>query len=176
LHLARTIADRMTFWDSSPSSTVRISKRAAVLAAMVAATLTGCYHYVPLDRELADAGSEVRVYLTADGTRELGPRLGMETIAVAGRVESSSATDISMVVAETTRAFGGGTVQWVGEKVSIPRGAVARTERRTLDRQRTITVTAAAFVATVVAVIGIRAARGGAAGDDGSGTPPPISP
>jgi hypothetical protein len=142
---------------------------------MVAVALAGCYRYVPVDaREpAAEPGSEVRLYLSTDGAKELEPKLGAQTAAVEGRVSAVRPDAVDVVVSSTTKAYGGQPVRWVGEQVTIPRAAITRSERRTLDRRRTIVAGGTAVLSTVATFLILKAVTGSASGSDGGGDPGP---
>jgi hypothetical protein len=149
-----------------------------LLAAAVLLSLpSGCYRYVPAEPTVPPpAGATVRLYLTPQGMTELAPRLGPSTAAVIGRVGEGDSSDgvVTVVVSETRKSDGGATVRWIGEHVTIPTAAIARAERRTLDRRRTV-------LASVLGALGLGAAfailastGGGGRGDDaGGGGPTP---
>jgi hypothetical protein len=143
-----------------------------VLGAACALLLAGCYRYVPLGGAPAPAGSEVRLYLTPEGTSGLESSLGPQTTVVAGRVDAGRDGGLSVVVSSTTKAYGG-TMRWMGERVTIPLGAIARGERRVLDRRRTLLAGGAVALAAAGGFALLRAVSGEGSGDDGPG---PIGP
>jgi len=163
---------------SRPSPSVR---RPApwLAAALVAASPLGtaCYRAVPVAPAAVAAltpGAAVRLYLSPQGTTDLAPRLGPETIAVDGTIDSVGANGIALVVSRTTKSFGG-TIPWIGERVTIPTGAVAHAERRALDRRRTVVVAASTAVAAGAALVALIAQHGAGSGTEGGGgvTPTP---
>ncbi|HWP02822.1 MAG TPA: hypothetical protein VNL96_05160 [Gemmatimonadaceae bacterium] len=119
--------------DWSFGRTRRFWQYCALLAALLAAS--GCYRYVPV--ALApEAGKEVRVELSDEGTMRLAPYLGVRVEAVEGRLVE--ARDTSLVIAiQATQSRGGARSGWSGERFEIPRWAAARILRRELDRGRT---------------------------------------
>jgi hypothetical protein len=132
--------------------------------------LSGCYRYVPVAAAPAP-GAEVRLYLTPDGASRLAPALGPQTAIVAGRVEASRDEGVSLVMSSTTKAYGA-TTRWIGERVTIPAAAIARGERRVLDRRRSLLAGAGVALATAAGYAVLRAVRGGGA-DAGGGGPTP---
>jgi hypothetical protein len=132
-----------------------------------------CYRYVPLDAAPVP-GTDVRLYLAPQATAGLAARLGPETISLSGRVASADATALTVVVSETGK-LSGGSVRWVGERVTLPRALVFRGERRALDRRRTILAGGAAGLATAGVFLVLRAVGGNGSGDDngGGGGPAP---
>jgi len=135
--------------------------------------LSGCYRYVPGSAADQAAGAEVRLELTPEGSQRLSSVIGADILSLTGRVVEASENELSMSVGRSMRRSG--TEQsWTGERVSIPRDAIARTDRRTLDRKRTT-------LASVVAVLGagligaiLRAVS--TDGNPGGGTTPPPPP
>ncbi len=110
----------------------------------------------------------VRIYLTADGTTQLTPRLGPQTLVVDGRVERATETDATLVVSQTMKALGD-RVAWAGERVTIPTAVVARAEVRALDRRRTIVTAALAAAGAIAGFVVLIAQAGGGGGDEGGG-------
>lgn len=137
--------------------------------------LTGCYKYAPAPG-VVPAGSEVRVRLHEQGGAALAARLGVAPSMLEGVVLEPRPDSLVLRVTSTTSAFTAQRIQWVGERIAIPADAVASTERRTLDKRRTVAVVASALVGSVVAFLGVRSTRGVAGGDGtpggGTGTPP----
>jgi hypothetical protein len=129
--------------------------------------LAGCYRDAPFAAAgVPAAGAEVRLHLTPEGRERVAPALGAQTAVVAGRVEGARGGAVSLLVSSTTRADGG-TVRWVGERVTIPLGAVARGERRVLDRRRSLLAGGGVALAAAAGYALLRAAGGGGAGAGG---------
>jgi hypothetical protein len=144
----------------------------ALGALLVAAA---CYRSVPVDPAPLPAGADVRLYLTGDGTAQLAPRLGPQTVAVDGRVDGVGADGVTVVVSRTTKQFGD-KVAWVGERVTIPTGVIARAEHRVLDRRRTFTAAASAAGIALAAMVALLAAHGNGAGSQNPGDGPAPTP
>lgn len=142
--------------------------RPVVVAALLVA---GCYRYVPAPAPPPAPGDEVRLYLTPAGTAGVAATLGPETTVVAGRTEAGTADAVRVLVASTTKAYGAVT-PWVGERVTIPIAAIARSEHRVLDRRRSLLAGGAVAVAGAAAYAILRAVRGGGSGA-GSDQPVP---
>jgi len=121
----------------------------------------------------------VRLYLTPEGSSRVAPTLGPQTTVIAGRAEGRVPNDgpagggdaVSVLVSSTTKAYGG-TMRWVGERVTIPIGAIARSEHRVLDRRRTLLAGGGVALAAAAGYALLRATGGGGAGDD-AGPPVP---
>jgi len=174
---------------SPPAAAVpRSSRRAALLvrrrlaaglglalAAPLAAPLAACYRNVPVDPAPLAPGSAVRLYLTGDGTAQLASRLGPQTLAVDGRVDSVGAGGVTVVVSQTTKTFGG-TIAWMGERVTIPTGDIARAEARVLDRRRTVTLAAGAAGVALAAMAALIAQHGSGSGQENPGGGPGPTP
>jgi hypothetical protein len=150
--------------------------RPLALGALGALALTAaCYRAVPVDPAPLPPGADVRLYLTGDGTAQLAPRLGPQTVAVDGRVDSVGAGGVTVVVSRTTKQFGD-KVAWVGERVTIPTGVIARAEHRVLDRRRTLTAAATAAGVALAAVVALIATHGNGAGSQNPGDGPTPTP
>lgn len=148
---------------------------------------TGCYRYAAFEPAAVPApGAEVRLHLTPEGSARVAPALGAQTAVVAGRVERAGGpgaggpgagagapadAGVSLLVASTTKAYGG-TMRWVGERVTIPLGAVARGERRVVDRRRSLLAGGGVALAAAAAYAALRGAGGGG-GSSGDGPPAP---
>ncbi len=150
-----------------------------LLAAAVSLhVLSGCYRYVPAEPTAPSgalgvpAGTDVRLYLTPQGMTALEPRLGPRTAAVYGRVGDTSDGAMTVVVAETQKADGGTPVRWIGERVTIPTTTIARAERRTLDRRRTVLASVLGALAVGAAFAILASSSGAGRGDDGGGVGP----
>jgi hypothetical protein len=149
--------------------------RAAVAASL--ALCAGCYRYVPLPAVGAPAftpGSEVRLYLTPEGSARVASALGAPATFLAGRTERADRDSLSVLVSETGAAGAVATTRWVGERVVLPIGAVARGERRLLDRRRSLLVGAGVLLAAATGFVALRAAAGG--GAEGGRDPGVVTP
>ncbi|MEJ7810028.1 MAG: hypothetical protein WKG32_06360 [Gemmatimonadaceae bacterium] len=147
--------------------------RARLTLAGAALLVSACYRYVPFEGAPAAAsGSEVRLYLTPEGTSQLEPTLGPQTTVVAGRVSGAADAGVPLIVSSTTKAYGG-SARWIGERVVIPTGVIARGERRVLDRRRSWLTGGGALLVSVVSFAILRSVTGGGSGDDGSPGPGP---
>lgn len=135
-----------------------------------------CYRFVPETGSSPAAGNEYRAYLTEAGTEQLRPVLGQNVGAVDGRFMSVSDTTLEVSVGATIpRGDDPRPIIWVGERVVLPRSAIARMERRELDRPRTMRA-AALYTVGVLAAGSIWLSIKGKAssrGDPGPITPPP---
>ena len=142
-------------------------------AALVTATLVGtaCYRYTPIDSPTPGTGMPIRVRLTDDGAVKLGPLVGNRIEYVDGTVVASADTALTVSVTGTTDRMGT-EVSWRGERVTVPRAAIAGVERRTLDKRRSYL--AGGIAAGIVAAVGIGfniSGSGGGSSTGGTGSP-----
>ena len=141
------------------------------------AYLAGCYEYRPVSGGLArtglDRGAEVRLELSGDGATRLEPLLGPRTVAVEGRVDSTTDTAVVLAVSGTRKDGATASTLWSGGQVAVPRAAIAGVQRRTLDRKRTFFAAGIAVVAAVLVKVIVSAVGSDSGGDDGGGTPTP---
>jgi hypothetical protein len=128
--------------------------------------LAGCYRYTAVN-EPPGAGADVRIRLTEAGAASLAPLLGAGTTSVSGRIITASDSTLLLAVSETGR--GDARVAWAGERVTVPRLALASAEYRSLDRWRTVGIGAAGVGAAGVVALLVNALSS-RAGGDGDGT------
>ena len=146
-------------------------------AAAWLALAAGCYRYAPLPvlgaAPLAP-GTEVRLHLTAEGSARVASALGAPAAVLAGRAERADRDSVSVLVGETGAAGADVTTRWLGERVTLPLSAVARGERRALDRRRSFLVGAGIALATAAGYAALRAVAGG--GAEGGRDPGVVTP
>ena len=128
--------------------------------------LGGCYRYTAMSGA-PGAGTDVRIHLTEAGGASLASVLGAGTTSVTGRVISANDTDLVLVVSETGRPDG--RVSWGGERITLPRSALASAEHRSLDRWRTVGVSAIGLGAAGVIALLVNKLSSSSGGDDGGG-------
>lgn len=151
--------------------------RARAAAVAWLALCAGCYRYVPLpaaDAQAFTPGSEVRLYLTPEGSARVASALGAPATFLAGRTERADRDSLSVLVNETGADRAVATTRWVGERVMLPIGAVARGERRLLDRRRSLLVGAGVVLAAATGFFALRAVAGG--GVEGGRDPGVVTP
>jgi hypothetical protein len=128
---------------------------------------------VPSTAAETSPGAELRLHLTEAGAARLAPVLGPQALTLEGRVLGSSDTALVLAVTGLTRQ-GSSATSWAGDSVAVPRDAIAGTERRVLDRGRTVATIAVGIAA---AALTGRLARGaGGTNQGGDPTPAPPSP
>lgn len=101
-------------------------------ALLMAAGLTGCYQYRyagPVESVEPMAGRRVTLRLTDQGTADLAVQLGGGISAIEGEIVGADADQLEVAVASTedTRR---NTADWKGERVTVPRHAVASVRER----------------------------------------------
>jgi hypothetical protein len=145
--------------------------------------LPACYRYIADGSAVsASPGADARLVLTPAGAASLAPVLGRETAAVEGRVMSRSDSVYVVSVSATLKRVQGASsdsalsrTAWAGESVTIPRAAVAETERRSLDSRRTV-VAATVFTAAAVAAVRLIVHSVGSSGGGGDTGGPVVTP
>jgi hypothetical protein len=131
--------------------------------------LTACYTYVPnYDVSTPIQGDRLEFEITDAGRLALTDRLGPGILSVEGRVVAVSADEVSIAVS-AVKNISSGRSRWNGEKLSLPRSAIARTNARRLSRVKT----AFAFSAAAVGLGLFIATRGlfGSGSDPGESPP-----
>jgi hypothetical protein len=131
---------------------------------IVVALVSGCYTYRPLPNAEPDPGSRVSAELTNDGARELSGTIGPAIEHVEGEVLRIDSTVYELSVRQVQGAQGWQT-DWSGERVAIPRTAVAGLQ------QRRFSIGGTAFVGGLVVggVYAIYQLLGGSAIFEGGG-------
>jgi hypothetical protein len=144
------------------------------LVALSVLLLGACYRYAPLDAP-APTGASVRLHLAPAEAASLATTLGAGTAAVEGTIVEASDTTFVLAVTGTRRAGESTATPWGGDRVTVPRRAVASVEARRLDRRRTATVVGLAALGAV-AVRALVSAIDALAGGEDPGTGPIVTP
>lgn len=141
-----------------------LSRYLGSAAAAASLLLAACYKQVPLAGETPSGKSHVILEFTGAGAERMGGALGAAVMSARGRPLAWTSDTIALAMVATTRRTGDEQF-WKGERVAIPRDAVARVYERRLDRGKTalFAVTGAALAFGAQQVI-----RG-----SGSGVPRP---
>jgi hypothetical protein len=100
------------------------------LAAILA--LSACYTYQPLASPEPAAGDRVSAQLTSEGSRELADQIGPEVLHVEGDVLEVDSTGLNLEVHEI-ESYRGIRSGWGGERLHLPRQAVAGMQQRKLS-------------------------------------------
>ncbi len=131
--------------------------------------LCGCYVNVPLETAPAP-GEKVHVALTDRGSVDLAQYLGRGVAGVDGRLLESADSALSVSVSQVVTQSGDDQL-WKGERVTIPREAIASVQGRKLSFWRSGLIGGA--VAAAAFLIGSQA--GGSSGGGKKGGPPPVA-
>lgn len=130
-----------------------VSRSASFLPLALALLFSGgCYRYSYVERASLAPGEAVRLRIDAQEAARLGELLGRDDRVYDGRVVEAPDSSLTLSVRSFVVQQGGAT-QMGFQRVVIPRSSVVETQRRTLDRGRTITLVALTAVATTAAVI-----------------------
>jgi len=98
----------------------------------IALVLTGCYTYRPIAIPASAEGTRVSAQLTGQGSVDLAGQIGPDVLHVEGDVIGADSTGLELVVREI-ESFRGIRSDWQGERVRIPRQAVAGMQERRLS-------------------------------------------
>lgn len=129
--------------------TRRRTSRAAACTAV--AVLSGCYEYTPTLNPVAGSGAPVQVTLTDAGSEAVANQVGPRVAAIEGLCTSATSDSLVLAVTQTT-ARGGVDTFWKGERVALPRSAVASFGVRRLSATRTAIVSVVGVGAAVAAI------------------------
>lgn len=139
---------------------------AACMLAAWLPTVAGCYEYRPLTSDVTPVGEPVALQINDAGRAALAEGFGPGLLGVEGTLVSASPNTFVIKVEQISQ-INGGTSQWSGEQVEIPRADVSTLEGRRLSASRT------ALLAVAIAVVAAAASVGGhlvgSPGSDASG-------
>ncbi len=136
---------------------------------MAVLALVGCYRYSSLDEPAPEAGARLEVQLTDSGSAALAAAVGPRVTQIHGDLAGRRADALELSVVGV-RFYDGQENYWKGERVIVPRSAIATVRQRRLSMPRTVLVAgaivfAAASVGTATGALGD--------GSGGGGRPPP---
>ena len=94
--------------------------------------LAACYTYRPLPTLDPAPGDRVSAQLTTEGSRDLTTQVGPEVLHVEGEVLNADSAGLNLQVREI-ESFRGIRSSWHGERVLLPRQAVAGIQERKLS-------------------------------------------
>jgi hypothetical protein len=94
--------------------------------------LAGCYTYQPLPSPTPAPGQRVSAQLTTEGSRDLTGQIGPEVLHVEGNVIEADSSGLDLDVLEI-ESYRGIRSDWHGERVRLPREAVAGMQQRRLS-------------------------------------------
>lgn len=129
-------------------------------AAVAAALLSGCFAYVPVQREALQPGDRVQVQLNETQPVRAGSVTANDVIEVTGELISSDSAALSLS-AYYLRSPSGYEHSGVGETARIPALNIAVVRENRLSPLRTAVVTALALTAGAVFVTQVADLRGG---------------
>ncbi|MGH7628114.1 MAG: hypothetical protein ACREOF_01745 [Gemmatimonadales bacterium] len=106
--------------------------RQSIWGLLIFAALTGCYQYRyagPVESVEPVSGRRIALRLTDQGAADLALQLGGSVASIEGEIVGADADQLELAVASTedNRRV---TSDWKGERVSIPRHAVASVRER----------------------------------------------
>lgn len=140
----------------------RTARFGGVVTALVMA-FTSCYTTIPVS-VAPSRGAELVLDMTSQATERMGGFLGRGTVSVRGRLVDWEPDSVVVAMLATQIARGDEQL-WKGERVAIPREAVARITERRVNRGRTslAILGAVTLIATAVGIIsgGIGGTLGG---------------
>ncbi len=122
------------------------------LCAVALGLQAGCYSYLPLQTSVPATGQRIAVTLNDRGRYLLADRLGSAIDKVDGLLVRADSAKVSLDVYRTTDAKGN-SASWTGERVDVPRDAIAGYQSRHFSQRRTyalVGVTVGVLVAVVL--------------------------
>jgi hypothetical protein len=97
-----------------------------------AVLLAACYTYRPLTTTNPSPGDRISAQLTTEGSRELAGQVGPEVLHVEGEVLQADSSGLNLEVREI-ESYRGIRSDWHGERLRLPREAVAGLQQRRLS-------------------------------------------
>jgi hypothetical protein len=95
-------------------------------------TLAACYTYRPLPAPEPSPGDRVSAQLTTEGSRDLAGQIGPDVLHVEGDVLEVDSIGLDLRVREI-ESYRGIRSGWSGERLHVPRQAVAGIQQRKLS-------------------------------------------
>ena len=117
----------------------------AAFALALLLAIPGCYRLAPLETDVPDAGTEVRLALTDAGSVQLASQVGPRIEALEGRALEVSDSALVLAVSSTFNRSGV-EMPWNSERVRVPLGAIDYIRKRELDHRKTWLVSGASVV------------------------------
>ncbi|HEV8365282.1 MAG TPA: hypothetical protein VGQ52_17325 [Gemmatimonadaceae bacterium] len=130
----------------------------AVLLALAAPLVTGCYAYTAAQPGAVAPGVTVRARITPAAGESVAPVLGTKQQVLTGKLISNARDTLILEVPAVMQAEIGSSLQTLHQRVSIPRSEIVFLEIRELDRTRTYGVVGGAAI--VVGVLLYKALKG----------------
>jgi len=132
--------------------------RAVVVAAVT--VVSACYEYAPPPAVEPAPGTELRVTLTDAGSVAAASAVGPRVEQIDGRLARIDADTLVIAATQTTQR-GGIENTWNGERVAVPRSAVASLGVRRVSASRTVLAAAAGVAIAVGTIAGFRIGQSG---------------
>jgi len=129
--------------------------------------LAACYTYRPLETTTPAPGQRVSAQLTTEGSRDLTMQIGPEVLHVEGNVVDADSAGMDLDVLEI-ESYRGIRSDWHGERVRLPRVAVAGMQQRRLSIGGT-GLLAGALTAGVYALYQVLGGSNSSTGSSGQG-------
>lgn len=151
-----------------------LPRGALLLPLLMPTLLSGCYAYRATPPAALVDGAEVRLQLTPEGATSLMNDAGMRLGSIEGRVQSRRADGALVVMPTGVVTADGDALPWRRGALTVPVQSLGGSERRSVNRRRSVAVAAGiagAFAAVVL--IGFRSiwGGGGSSTSPGGGTP-----
>ncbi|MEO6525117.1 MAG: hypothetical protein ABIP93_00690 [Gemmatimonadaceae bacterium] len=156
---------KITASESIPLIARLRARRLPVITIGVASVLGGCYNYLPVPSEMAQAGAAVRVNLTDAGSIVMTSLVGPRVTSLDGYIDRAGSDSVVLRVRRVTNMRGEENA-WAGERLAVPATTIASVQQRRLSTTRTV-------LAAMIGA-GILTAAVVAAGTGGGGEPPVI--
>lgn len=120
-----------------------------IVCGLAVMLLAGCYSYEPVTLTPAPVRADVRLRITDRATADLREYLGPNVETLNGQLLAADSGNVGMAVRSIVM-YNGAEQFWAGDRVTIPRTAVARVELRQFSLTRTAFLTALSLVGAVV--------------------------
>jgi hypothetical protein len=136
------------------------------------AFLAGCYRNVPVaDPAQLQAGAQVRVQFSLEGSRQMERQLGPEVRSVSGKVDTFRGDTLFLLLQES-RTINGQILPSSGNRIAIARPLIADFTERVQNRRRSI-IAAVVALGSAIAILVIASGALGGGGSEGTLPPPP---
>ncbi len=157
-----------------PSTNRRARTWRRAVGGLCAATLSlqiGCYAYQPLQTGLPASGRRIAVVLNDRGRFSLGEKLGSSVDRVDGMVVTVDSMNVTLEVYGTTDLRGNSST-WSGERLQVPKDAIAGYQERQFSKRRTYILVGAMVGAVLASALMVNLNLFGGFPKDDPGKPP----
>jgi hypothetical protein len=126
---------------------------------------TGCYTVLPITSSPPPAGTDLVLTLTDQGSSAMAAVIGPKSSGISGKYLGESSDSLYLGVSAVSQQDGNEQF-WKGERVGVPRSAIATMRERKISMAKSALVAGA----VVAALIGVSAAvsNGGAGSHSGT--------